>query len=116
MQLLWSLDNTRSAIERIYETCLEWDSFVDQFDELKRKSSRRQETQLSLYRRTLGKAIEERLSSHLKVNVLREDQRQGQTEGPKTEIENAHRKGYEEGYQAAMRDFEKRQREERKGK
>ena len=115
MQLLWSLDNTRSAIERIYETCLEWDSFVDQFDELKRKSSRRQETQLSLYRRTLGKAIEERLSSHLKANVFREDQRQDQTEGPKTEIENAHRKGYEEGYQAAMRDFEKRQREERKG-
>ena len=79
--------------------------------------------QLMMYvrQKTSQKAIIEcsscaRLSSHLKSNVLREDQRQGQTEGPKTEIENAHRKGYEEGYQAAMRDFEKRQREERKGK
>ena len=54
----------------------------------------------------IGDAIEARLPADLKADVFRKGQRRGRTKCPKADCEKAHQKGFEEGYQAAMREVE----------
>ena len=54
----------------------------------------------------IGDAIEARLPADLKADVFRKGRRRGRTKRPKADCEKAHQKGFEEGYQAAMREVE----------
>ena len=54
----------------------------------------------------IGDEIEARLPADLKADVFRKGRRRGRTKRPKADCEKAHQKGFEEGYQAAMREVE----------
>ena len=62
----------------------------------------------------IGDAIEANLPADLKVDVFRKGRRRGRTKCPKVDCEKAHQKGFEEGYQAAMREVELQKEKERK--
>ena len=73
----------------------------------------KRETGLELYRRVIGDAIEANLPADLKVDVFKKGRRSGRTKCPKADCEKAHQKGFEEGYQAAMREVELQKEKER---
>ena len=61
----------------------------------------------------IGDKIEARLPADLKADVFRKGRRRGRTKCPKADCEKAHQKGFEEGYEAAMREVELQKEKER---
>ena len=129
LQLLRSLDDLQNAVKSTKERSREWNDFDSQSYEYEwmRKSdvfgytfrwgqfclenSKSADEILSIYCQTLSKSIEERLPADFKEDVFDSDwsvfhKKGSKRKSPKTELEKAHRKGYEEGYRAAMGDVE----------
>ena len=69
---------------------------------------------LSTYFRTVSKSIEGGLLTDHREDAFNGNWSFGRNKGSKTECEEAHRKGYEEGYRAAMRGFEEQQKKKKK--
>ena len=135
LQVLRSPDELKKAVERVDKVSKDQQSFYEQFHELQMRQRKgwmksylppqihseqppeMLETQLSFYRRTLGKSIEERLPADLKADMFNRD---WSLDSSETDYEKGReaglRKGYEEGYQAALREFKERQRKKRKDK